>query len=85
MLVGLEGVASPVARAKAESFPELLCQSIPASLPSAAESVWQESPTKLIYDRLRDEPSWDTRTWSIGHDVVGEATDDLVQLLLSVI
>ncbi len=48
-------------------------------------SEWEDSPTRLIYERLRDEPGWDVRTWPIGHDVVGEAADELVDFLLSVI
>ncbi len=47
-------------------------------------SGWEESPTKLIYDRLRDDPSWDVRTWPIGHDVITEGADRLVDLLQTV-
>lgn len=47
-------------------------------------SEWADSPTELIYDRLRDDPTWEVRTWPIGHDVVGQGSDRLVELLQSI-
>lgn len=46
-------------------------------------SAWEDSPTKLIYDRLRDQPGWDVRCWEVSHDVVNEAPEELLELLLT--
>ena len=42
---------------------------------------WEENPTKAMYDRVREDPGWDVRTWPISHDVVGDGADRLVDLL----
>jgi len=45
--------------------------------------AWDESPTKLIYDRLQDQPGWNVQSWPVSHDVVTEAPDELIALLLA--
>jgi hypothetical protein len=43
--------------------------------------LWEDSPKKLIYDRLLDDRAWNVASWPIGHDVIGQGTDRLVTLL----
>ena len=43
------------------------------------------SPFKAIYDRLSEDPSWTTYSLPLGHDVVVEAPDRIVELINSAV
>jgi pimeloyl-ACP methyl ester carboxylesterase len=65
-----------------------------ASLTGAVERVadrryvycsrFPDSPLTGTYERLRDDPGWRVEAWPVGHDVVGQAPDELLRLLRSV-
>ncbi|MFD7654935.1 alpha/beta fold hydrolase [Actinosynnema sp. NPDC059797] len=40
-----------------------------------------DSPLTTTYERLRDDPTWHVEAWPVGHDVVGQAPDDVLRLL----
>jgi hypothetical protein len=40
------------------------------------------SPLKPILDRIVQEPGWTTHSWPFGHDLLKEAPDLLIKLLL---
>jgi pimeloyl-ACP methyl ester carboxylesterase len=45
-------------------------------------SGWQESPFSGMYDRLSQDPNWHTHRLPTGHNIVAEAPDKLLEILL---
>jgi hypothetical protein len=45
-------------------------------------SGWANSPFTAVYERLRREPQWRTFSLPVGHNVIGEAFDDLLEIVL---
>lgn len=45
-------------------------------------SGWPSSPFAEVHERLSKDPDWHTHTLPVGHDVVAEAADDLLRILL---
>lgn len=45
-------------------------------------SGWPESPLAKMYERANDDPSWHVEVWPTGHDIIGEACQDTIDLLL---
>lgn len=41
-----------------------------------------ESPFLAILNRIEQEPGWTTKTWDVGHDIIGEAAQQVVELIL---
>jgi pimeloyl-ACP methyl ester carboxylesterase len=45
-------------------------------------SGWANSPFTAVYERLSREPQWRTFALPVGHNVIGEALDDLLEIVL---
>lgn len=45
-------------------------------------SGWPDSPLARMYDRVRDDPGWHVEVWPNGHDIIGEACQATIELLL---
>jgi pimeloyl-ACP methyl ester carboxylesterase len=45
-------------------------------------SGWQGSPFAAVYQRLAQDPAWHTHRLPIGHNVVAEAPDEFLKILL---
>ena len=41
------------------------------------------SPFGPILERLKYEPGWTTHTWQVGHDTIGEASEQVIDLILA--
>jgi hypothetical protein len=46
-------------------------------------SRWRATPFRPQYEKLRDDPQWETHELTTGHDVMREAPDDVAALLTS--
>jgi hypothetical protein len=46
-------------------------------------SGFEGSPFTATHERLRQDPAWTVQSLPVGHDIVRDAPDDLVKLLLS--
>lgn len=45
-------------------------------------SGWEQTPFTPVYERLRQDTAWTVHTLPVGHNVMGEAADDLLRILL---
>jgi len=45
-------------------------------------SGWEGTPFRPVYERLRHDPAWNVHTLPVGHDIMGEAPDALLEILL---
>ncbi|AHI00528.1 alpha/beta fold hydrolase [Kutzneria albida] len=45
-------------------------------------SDWRGTPFTELYERLRREPTWNVHTLPVGHDIVGEAPQALLEILM---
>lgn len=43
---------------------------------------WPSSPLAAMYDRVRSDSGWHTQIWQSGHDIIGEACQATIDLLL---
>jgi pimeloyl-ACP methyl ester carboxylesterase len=46
-------------------------------------SGWPQTPFAAVYERLRTSPDWRTFELPVGHNVVGNAFDELLEIVLS--
>lgn len=76
-------------RATAHPLPSFLQKIRLSSAPSRVRrrdyiylSGWQGSPFTGVYQRLSQDPAWHTHCLPTGHNVVAEAPDKLVEILL---
>lgn len=46
-------------------------------------SGWSDSPLAAMYERVKDDPGWHTEVWTSGHDIIGEASQETAELLLT--
>ena len=48
-------------------------------------SGWEDlTPFRPTYDRLRSDPAWTVHTLPVGHNIIGQAPDKLLEILLNV-
>jgi pimeloyl-ACP methyl ester carboxylesterase len=45
-------------------------------------SGWQDSPFTSVYDRVRQDAAWQTFSLPVGHNVLAEAFDELLEIAL---
>jgi len=45
-------------------------------------SGWPNSPFTALYERLRQDPEWQTFSLPVGHNVMREAFDELLEIML---
>ncbi len=45
-------------------------------------SGWDQTPFASVYERLRQDPTWSVHTLPVGHNVMSEAPDRLLEILL---
>lgn len=43
---------------------------------------WPDSPLAAMCDRVKNDPGWHVEVWRSGHDIIGEACQPTVELLL---
>lgn len=48
-------------------------------------TIVEDSPIRPIFDRVSTEPGWTTHSWPYGHDLVGEAPEQVLELILEVV
>jgi pimeloyl-ACP methyl ester carboxylesterase len=46
-------------------------------------SGWEATPFTPVYERLRSDPTWNVHTLPIGHNIIVEAPDALLEILLA--
>lgn len=46
-------------------------------------SGWPDIPLAAMYDRVKDDPGWHAEVWTNGHDIIGQASQDTAELLLT--
>ncbi|MDH6145223.1 hypothetical protein P3T35_007274 [Kitasatospora sp. GP30] len=45
-------------------------------------SAWEGTPFTALYQRLREDPTWRVHQLATGHNVMGEAREQLLRILL---
>ena len=87
----LSGILRPVSRIDESAYEagaahqlafEATFHRSPRSLGYVYLSGWEATPFTPVYERVSHDPAWQTFSLPVGHDVIAEAFDPLLEIAL---